>query len=190
LLVAGITATGVVIGAIRRRRKVMKPSQRLAAAILGSSLIGLSGSALAETVVVKLKSYEEVPAVSSGASGYFRAFIDDKAGAIAYELFYEGLEGDVQQAHIHFGQKGVGGGISVWLCQTAARPDPLGLAPTCPQSGTVSGTIYEANVVGPAGQGIAAAELNELIAAIRAGMAYPNVHSSKFPGGEIRGQFH
>jgi hypothetical protein len=52
----------------------------------------------------------------------------------------------------------------------------------------VSGTITAANVIGPAGQGIAATQLAELIRAIRAGAAYANVHSSIWPGGEIRGQ--
>lgn len=166
----------------------MKPKQ-LAAAVLGGALISLAFNAAAETVVVKLRSYSEVPAVSSVATGHFKAFIDERAGTIAYELSYGGLEGDVRQAHIHVGQAGVNGGISVYLCQTTFNPDPTGLAPTCPQSGTVTGTLGAANVIGPAGQGVAAAELAELIAAIRAGVAYPNVHSTKFPGGEVRGQF-
>lgn len=166
----------------------MKSMQRLAA-FLGCAALALSGAVAAETVVVKLKSYEEVPAVSSGATGHFTAFINERAGTIDYELFFEGLEGDVRQAHIHFGQRGVSGGISVFLCQTSFNPDPTALAPTCPQSGTVTGTITAANIIGPAGQGIAATELSELIAAIRAGIAYPNVHSTKFLGGEVRGQF-
>jgi hypothetical protein len=44
------------------------------------------------------------------------------------------------------------------------------------------------NVIGPAAQGIAPAEFAELVAATRAGAACVNVHSSKFPAGEIRGQ--
>src|SRR5207247_7422903 len=84
---------------------------------------------------------------------------------------------------------GVAGGISVWLCQTAAPfLDPAGLAKTCPQSGTVEGTITAANVIGPTGQGIAAGEFAELVRAIRGGVTYANVHSTKFPTGEIREQ--
>lgn len=142
----------------------------------------------AQFVFTRLVSYQEVPAVSSPASGHFRATIDDEAGTIAYQLSYSGLTGDVRQAHIHFGQHSVNGGVSVFLCQTAANPDPTGLAPQCPQSGTVSGLLQAANIVGPAGQGIAAGEFAELIAAIRAGVAYVNVHTSTFGGGEIRGQ--
>jgi hypothetical protein len=147
-------------------------------------------TASAETVNVKLISYEEVPAVSSTATGRFRAHIDERAGRIDYELSYDGLEGDVRQAHIHFGQKGVNGGVTVFLCQTSFNPDPTGSAPTCVQSGAVAGFLTAANMIGGAsGQGIAAGEFDELIAAIRAGVAYVNVHSTLFPGGETRGQF-
>lgn len=138
---------------------------------------------------VRLRGYEEVPSVSTTAKARFKAWIDEKAGNIRYELSYSGLEGDVRQAHIHFGQRGVNGGITVWLCQTATNVDPLGLSPTCPQAGTVTGMIQAANVGNQAAaQGIAAGEFAELIAAIRAGKTYVNVHSSKFPGGEVRAQ--
>jgi len=129
--------------------------------------------------------YLEVPALSSGASGSFEARIDDDM--LHYRLSYEGLEGTVTQAHIHFGQRSVNGGISIWLCGTAAALGPAG-TPTCPQSGIVTRTVGAADVVGPAVQGIAAGELDEIVAAIRAGRAYANVHSTIFPGGEIRGQ--
>jgi hypothetical protein len=55
----------------------------------------------------------------------------------------------------------------------------------------VKGTLTAADVVGPAAQGITAQEetrFAELIALIRAGKTYVNVHSAKFPGGAIRGQ--
>jgi hypothetical protein len=43
-------------------------------------------------------------------------------------------------------------------------------------------------VVGPTGQGIEAGAFAEIVAAIKEGTAYANVHSTKWPGGEIRGQ--
>jgi CHRD domain len=161
----------------------------LPCALLCAALHAAPAVARDDVVFVPLRSYQEVPAVSSAARGFFKARIREGAGTIAYELSYEGLQGDIRQAHIHFGQRSVNGGISVYLCQTATNPDPTGLAPVCGASpATVTGTLTAANVIGPAGQGIAASEFAELVRAIRAGVAYINVHSSAFPGGEIRGQ--
>ena len=166
----------------------MRHSAFFTAALAAASIVTVPRPALAETVHVQLTSYEEVPARSTAASGSFRAFIDDAAGTIQYTLSYSGLESDVKMAHIHFGQLSVNGGISVWLCQTAELLDPTGLAPTCVQSGTVTGLLTQANVIGPAEQGIPPAQFAEVVAAIRAGIAYVNVHSATFLGGEIRGQ--
>jgi len=153
--------------------------------LLVSAPVGAQGT---RTLKANLEPFEEVPSISSVAGGEFRARISGDGTSIEYELSYDGLEGTVNQSHIHFGQMGANGGISVFLCQTANFADPTGLAPTCPQSGTVTGTLTAANIIGPGGQGIAAMELAELVAAIRSGVAYANVHSTKFPGGEIRGQ--
>ena len=146
-----------------------------------------------DRIEARLKSYQEVPAVSSVASGRFKAHVDNASQTLSYELSYSGLEGTVTQSHIHFGQRGVNGGITIWLCQTATNPSPVPTTPQCPlsPSATVTGTLTSANVTpnpGAVAQGIAAMELAKVLAAIRAGAAYVNVHSSKFPGGEIRGQ--
>jgi CHRD domain len=128
--------------------------------------------------------------VSTHATGSFEATIDDDPPAIHYTISFDGLEGTVTQSHIHFGQRSVSGGISAWLCgTTGSLAGPLG-TPTCPgpNAGTVSDTIVPADIVGPNAQGIAPGEFAELVAAIRAGRAYANVHSDKFPAGEIRGQ--
>jgi hypothetical protein len=136
----------------------------------------------------ELTGFEEPPAVSSTGEGEFSAQISSDGSAIEYELSYRSLEGTVTQAHIHLGQKGVNGGIAVWLCGTEAIPGPAG-TPRCPTpSGTVSGTITADKVVGPAGQGLAPGEFAELLRALRAGVTYANVHSTRNPGGEVRGQ--
>jgi len=134
----------------------------------------------------KLIGYQEVPSVSSRGSGEFEARIVDNS-KIEYRLSYRDLEAAVQQAHIHFGQPMVNGGISVWLCSNLPNP-PAGTPPCPPPPATVTGIIDAADVVGPAAQGIAPGEIGELMRAIRAGVTYANVHSTKFPGGEIRGQ--
>jgi CHRD domain len=129
--------------------------------------------------------------VSTVASGEFRGFISHNDDSIDYELTYSGLEGTVTQAHIHFGQRSVIGSIVIWLCQTGTNPSPVAGTPPCPQSGTVTGTVTASDVINAntTSQRISAGELAEVIAAIRAGAAYVNVHSTPLTqGGEIRGQ--
>jgi hypothetical protein len=148
------------------------------------------GVAHAEKIQATLTGYEEVPSVSTVASGEFRAMISRNDDAIDYELTYSGLQGVVQQAHIHVAQLSVNGSIVIWLCGTVTNPGPVGTQTCTPGSGTFTGTITAANVVAgaTATQQLAAGELAEVIAAIRAGAAYANVHTDLSPGGEIRGQ--
>lgn len=138
----------------------------------------------------------EVPSISSGAHGRFKATIDRENQTISYEVSYEGLEDVTTQSHIHFGQRHTLGGVSVFLCGNppAVPPAPFPQPPACPISpATVTGVLTPANIVGPNGQGIAPSvngvnEFDELVEAILSGNAYANVHSAKFPGGEVRGQ--
>jgi hypothetical protein len=134
-----------------------------------------------------LTGYEEVPAVSTAANGRFEATVTPTRDGLAYKLSYSGLEGGVTQAHIHFGQRGVAGAISAFFCSNLPSP-PAGTQACPPSPATITGTIKAADVIGPAAQGIAPGELDELLRAIKAGAAYANVHSTKFPGGEIRAQ--
>lgn len=175
--------------------------------ILFASLIILLGlivviPQVARQIQARLTGYEEVPTVSTGASGELRATIINEPSdliisggetKIQYQLSYSELEGSVTQAHIHFGQAGVNGGISVWLCANPALlPQgtviPPGTQPCPAPPAQVNGVITASNVVGPAAQGIAPGEFNELLRALRAGKTYVNVHSTKFPGGEVRSQ--
>ena len=160
-----------------------------------AAAVALATPAAAETVTVQLRGFEEVPVNVSPATGSLRLFINDRAGTIDYELAYDNLVGNVTQSHIHVGQMSVNGGITLWLCQTSTNPAPASVAaltPTCPSghSGTVTGTLSSANVVAVAAQLVAAGDLDDVVRAIRAGVAYGNVHSSVEPGGEIRAQLH
>ena len=165
--------------------------KRLLTLLLTLPLLAVPAVASAERIQTSLTGYEEVPVVSTPASGEFRGQISPDGTSIDYELSYSGLNGTVQQGHIHVAQLSVNGSIVIWLCQTATPfLDPTGHAPQCPQSGTVTGTITSANVIAGsmAPQQLTAGDLAEVIAAIRAGAAYANVHTNLSPGGEIRGQ--
>jgi hypothetical protein len=134
-----------------------------------------------------LTGFQEVPAISTNGNGSFRAQIDPRGQEIAYRLRYADLEGDVTQAHIHFGQRAVNGGISVFLCSNLGN-GPMGTQACPPAPATIEGTIRPSDVIGPATQGIAPGEFDELVRAIKAGVTYANVHSTTWPGGEIRAQ--
>ena len=184
-------------------------TMRSAATTLAALAVGFSAAAAAENrnegdrFSARLSGYNEVHfiagvpalrgAISTQARGSFRAVIDDRAETIHYELSFEGLESDVTQSHIHFGQRHTVGGIVVWLCQTAGTPAPAAVnafTPMCggPRTNTVTGTIVPAQVLTATGQGIDAGEFDEVVRAIRAGRVYANVHSATFGSGEIRGQ--
>jgi hypothetical protein len=163
--------------------------------IVLTALFGLTvlpGLARAEFVQAKLTGFQEVPSVSTVARGEFRARISKDEQSIDYELTYEGLQGVVTQAHIHIAQRGVNGGIVLWICGTMSNLGPAG-TPTCTAgSGTFTGTFVSTNVQAIAGnnvgQQVAAGELAKVIAAIRGRVAYVNVHTDPSLGGEIRGQ--
>ena len=162
--------------------------------LAASLIVSLPNLVFAEHIKATLTGYQEVPSVSTPASGTFDAKIANDDESISYELTFNDLVGTVQQSHIHIAQPAVSGSVVVWLCQTATTPAPAAVAaitPTCPQSGTVTGTITAANVITAvtASQQITTGELDEVIAAIRAGVAYANVHATPLnPAGEIRGQ--
>jgi hypothetical protein len=165
----------------------------IAVATVGFAVVGVAGAdnnGKPRRVRAVLTGYSEVVpvggALSTTGRGTFRAEIDEASQIITYTLRYSGLEGTATMSHLHFGQHHTTGGVSVWLCQTATNPSPTPGTPQC--SSDVSGMITPVHVIGPAAQGIGEQQFAELVAAIRAGVVYVNVHSTLYPPGEIRGQ--
>lgn len=130
----------------------------------------------------ELRGFEEVPAIFTSASGSAEVRINEDEGVIEYRLSYDDLSSPSTAAHIHFGQPGVNGGIMAFLCGGDDKPE-------CPlEGGTVSGTITAENILAIPEQGLQAGDFHAALVIIRAGLAYVNVHSQRFPAGEIRGQ--
>jgi hypothetical protein len=167
----------------------MKRSAKILLSMLGSAvLVGTVVSATAEDKSKEeiyrafLLGVNETPAISTPAEGTFKATVDEPSSLITFKLSYEGLTANPTVAHIHFGEKHTAGGVMVFLCGGGGQP-------ACPPSpADITGSITPANVVGPTAQGITAGQFEKVLAAIRAGAGYANVHTPNFPAGEIRGQ--
>ena len=166
----------------------------VAAAVVG--VVGFAAAATAGdhsgTFKTAMNGYEEVPAVSTTGNGQVDVRVAKDGQSLEFVLHYRAIESTVTQSHIHFGQENANGGVVIFFCSNLGN-GPAG-TPPCPQpppggSATVDGIRTAADMANTAsGQGIAAGEFDELVRALRAGVAYANVHSSLRPGGEIRGQ--
>jgi CHRD domain len=128
-----------------------------------------------------LNGLQETPAVITNGRGKLE--LSMTSSQITFKLDYSGLSGPPLFAHIHVGQRNVAGAVSVFFCGGGGKP-------ACPSSssGSVSGTIVAADVLGPPMQGVAAGDLASLEKAIKLGVAYANMHTTQSPAGEIRGQ--
>ena len=147
-----------------------------------------------------LTGLKEAPAiVSTGATGTFEASISKDGSAIDYVLTFQNLESDVRQAHIHIGYPQNAGNIVLWLCDSAPplpQVSPIASTPLCVQNdpndfrnGRVTGTLTEADVIALTANGIAGpADWNEVVALVRDGRTYVNVHTATIAAGEIRSQ--
>jgi hypothetical protein len=153
--------------------------------VMGTGIVFTQGGF--KRISEQLTGLKEVPVISSTGQGEFHARISNDESQIEWELSYADLEGAISQSHIHFGPPNNTGGISVFFCTNLAN-GPAGTQLCPPPPATISGVITAADVIGPVAQGIEAGALSELIAAIRDGKTYVNIHTAKWPAGEIRSQ--
>jgi hypothetical protein len=129
----------------------------------------------------------ETGAVFSPGTATLDLNLDRNARTITFKLTFSGLSAPVTQSHIHFGKRHVPGGVMVFFC-TNLNNGPAGTQ-ACPAGGgTVTGMITGANVLALPGQNVPAGDFDALVAALDSNSAYGNVHTTAFPGGELRGQ--
>lgn len=133
--------------------------------------------------VSPLKGADERPVpVDTNAAGFAKFVVNADETEVTYRLIVANIDG-VTQSHIHCGGPDVAGPVVVFLFGF----DPVGVT----ENGILAeGTITNADVIPRAASAACpggVANLADVIAKIRAGEAYTNVHTLTWPGGEIRG---
>lgn len=157
-------------------------------AAIGLTISVASADSGANHFSTRLSGFNEVAPILTNGSATVQVTI--QGDSLTYtEVFRDGFSSPVTQSHIHFGERGVNGGIFLFLCTNLGN-GPAGV-PACPTAaGTVTRTVTAADFSGITAQNVPAASFDAAVRIIRSGDAYANVHTSSFPGGEIRGQLH
>ncbi|HEU4720823.1 MAG TPA: CHRD domain-containing protein [Gemmatimonadaceae bacterium] len=122
---------------------------------------------------------EEVPPNDSRGHGTATFKLSDDGTSLTYRLIVANLE-NVTQSHIHIAPEGANGPVVVFLFGFVAG----GVTENGPLA---EGTISQANLIARPAIGFGGT-MAELLAAMRSGNAYVNVHTVALPAGEVRGQ--
>ncbi|MCL5024756.1 MAG: CHRD domain-containing protein [Nitrospirae bacterium] len=134
------------------------------------------GIAAEKSFKATLSGGEETPPAMTAAKGEATFTLGKGGTELMYKVTVSGIE-NVTAAHIHSGKKGKEGPVVVVLY---AGPK---------KEGAFSGTLSEGTVTGKDLKGsLAGKPLSALVGMIESGDAYVNVHTTKHPSGEIRGQ--
>ena len=146
---------------------MLRTMRRTAAGLAAAALVvaGLASASSTHEISAALNVKQEVPKQAvkvANAKGSFSGTIMQKGkkGTLKWKLTFSGLSGTPTAAHIHLGKRGVAGNVLVPLCAGNCRSGMKGTA-------TLSSDVLDK---------------------IEHGQTYVNVHTTKNPNGEIRGQ--
>ena len=163
-------------------------------ALTASAALALSTPASAAVYVFEsvLNGSSEAPPNASPATGFGRVTFDDVLFLMRLEVTFQDLMAGVTVAHIH---------AATAVAETGTAP-PATTTPTFPgfPSDVTFGTFdsifnmmhassYRAGYI-TANGGSAGTAANALLGALQTRTAYLNIHTTAFPGGEIRGFLH
>jgi len=121
---------------------------------------------------------QEVPPVTTTASA-LALFELNHDGTLSFELHATGPIANATQSHIHLGARGQNGPVVAFLYGLSSPTNFL------PGDLISSGTLDDADVIARPGF---VPSISNLVERLRQGRAYANLHTSAFPGGEVRGQ--
>lgn len=146
---------------------------------------GVAAAAGARQYRAHLNGAQEIPpagvVVETNGQGQARFTLSEDGQRLAYALNVANTA-PITQAHIHLGATGQNGAIVVDL----AIYGPLdGTGGSVERNGRlVEGEITAASLKGP----LAGQPLSALVTMLESGDAYVNVHTLRYPAGEVRGQ--
>jgi hypothetical protein len=157
-------------------QKVLSVTLMVGAAALGT--VACDNSSEQERYVAELRSTNEVPANSSAAVGRVVLLVAKDGSSAEYSVEQNNLTAGIQGGHFHRGAVGANGPVVLSFFFNSS-----GVATPQVSPGTTDLEIQK-NV----GRVVTKAQLDPILADLRAGNIYANIHTPNFPGGEIRGQ--
>ncbi|MEO5884789.1 MAG: CHRD domain-containing protein [Candidatus Limnocylindrales bacterium] len=139
----------------------------------GLFILAVPAAALAADEVFKasLTGDAQVPPITVDATGKATVTIADDESSVSWKVTYSGLTGDAAAGHIHFGAADAAGPVMIPFASVS-------------KSGS-DGSFASGDYAG--GEGLPA-DWDAVLAAIRDGDAYVNIHTAANQAGEIRGQ--
>lgn len=165
----------------------MKSSTGIFAALFLGSILGATAYAGPITYIATLSGANENPSNASPATGTALFAVDPVANTIGITVVFSGLTSNDTAAHIHC-CVAPGGNAGVATIPPSFPGFPLSVT-----SGTFSASfsLLDSSFYNPAfitaNGGTAASAEAVLLAGMAAGQTYFNIHTSNFPGGEVRG---
>ena len=165
---------------------------KLGSVLMGFALalmLALPASAHQQIYTGIFQGSQESPANASPGSGSAMVTVDFDLVTMRVQASFTGLGGTTSAAHIHCCLPGPGGSLNVGV---ASQTPSFGGFPLGVTAGTYDNTFnmallasYNAAFVTNNGNTVSSA-FNALVAGLDSGNAYFNIHTSSFPGGEIR----
>jgi hypothetical protein len=153
------------------------------------SLLSFATSSEAATLTyfASLSGITEIPPNASPGAGDVAVYFDEDTMFMTIDAAFSGLLGTTTAAHIHCCLPTASGNVGVATVLPTFTGFPLGVT-----SGTYNHTfdMALASSYNPAfvtAQGSISAALAALLDGMETGNAYFNIHTTAFPGGEIRG---